>query len=349
MAKETIAELRGRIDSYADDLYIPLSERKADDNGKVPSGEDTDMSKLETQEKEPEVPDVKVESHKKSEEVSNKRPAVKADIPQVMRDQAEFDAFVENMGVPTLWQKAFICPCIDPVTHQADPTCPICHGTYRGYLPAEKDTMVAIQSQNRSTTRTKQFGNLDLGTAGATFKSDANIDTFDRLTIPSLYTRQNFVFNVNKETLKSGFYIPYEIRDILYIISRNNGQMYEPIENVDYAYKEDTRKIYIFNKKLLGSTISLMLNVTLRYIVWNVDRDTRYQYNPVSHETERLARHAILKKESVLIENIPTATQSDSDLDDKEKQVLANSAGLSREGKRLMELQEQADFGLGDL
>lgn len=278
-----------------------------------------------------------------SDEVSDSRPNKKSRNNNVSFTPEDFDSFIVSRGVPTLWQQAFICPCIDPVSKHPDPLCPICHGTYRGYLPAIKDTYVAIQSQDRGTTRTKEFGNLDLGTAKGTFRGGTDINVMDRITIPDLTTRQNFVFTVTEERYKSGFYIPYDINKILYIVGYKNGVLDELIENSDYEYNKSERKIHILNKALLNSNVSMILNVTVRYIITNVIKDTRYQYNENRKAVERLPRLAILKRESVLINNTPLASKSKSDMEEEENQTL------SEEGIKLANLENMSSFGLGDL
>lgn len=276
-------------------------------------------------------------------ELSQKNPIQHSPDSSVSFNPQNLDNFVLSRGIPTLWQQAFICPCIDPITHQPDPLCPICHGTYRGYLPAIKDTFVAIQSQNRGTTRTKELGNLDLGSAEGTFRANAKINVMDRITIPDLSTRQNFVFTVTQERYDSGFYIPYDINHILYIVSYKNNVLTDLIENEDYTYKSDEHKIYILNKELINSNVSMILDVVVRYIITNLLRDTRYQYNKLSRKTERLPKLALLKRESVLINNTPLAPKSDSDMEQDTNQAL------SKEGLKIVTRESNSSFGLGDI
>jgi hypothetical protein len=278
-----------------------------------------------------------------SPEVADKKLIKRSISSNVSFDAEDLDNFIISRGIPTLWQQAFICPCIDPDTHQPDPLCPICHGTYRGYLPAIKDTYVAIQSQNRGTTRSKDFGNLDLGTAQGTFRANAQINVMDRITVPDLTTRQNFVFTVTEDRFNSGFYIPYDIRKILYIVSYKNNELTNLIEHSDYEYNSAEHKIYILNKDLIDSNVSLILNITVRYIITNMLRDTRYQYDSVKKFTTQLPKLALLQRESVLINNTPLAPKSDSDMEQD-----LNSA-LSQEGIKIVTAEKNSSFGLGDI
>lgn len=274
-----------------------------------------------------------------SNEISDKKTKKYSINANVSFDATRLDNLIISRGIPTLWQQAFICPCIDPDTHQPDPNCPICHGTYRGYLPAIKDTIVAIQSQNRNTTNTKEFGNLDLGSAEGTFRADTKINVMDRITVPDLTTRQNFVFTVTQERYDSGFYIPYDIKHILYIVALKNGNLDELIEHEDYEYKSKEQKIYILNKALIDSNVSLILEVTVRYIIANVLRDTRYQYHSDKRITVPLPKLALLKRESVLINNTPLVSKSDADMQDDYR-------ALSKEGLRIVQQEHDASFGL---
>lgn len=280
-----------------------------------------------------------------SSEVSVSRPIKTTANPRVEFDVQAFDDAIISHGIPAIWQQAFICPCIDPVTYAADPLCPICHGTYRGYLPGHKDTYVLVQSQDRGTVNTKELGRLDLGVAKGTFRAETEINILDRITIPDLTTRQNFAFTVTKQRFDSGFYIPYDVHKILYIIGYKDGKMHDIIENYDYVYNKDKRKIYIKNKDLIGATVSLILNVAVRYIITDIIKDTRYQYDRDNRFTERLPREALLKRESILINNVPLVPSSNEDIDEDRKRNQA----LSKEGIKLVNAEKSSSFGLGDI
>ena len=277
--------------------------------------------------------------------ISDQKPTKHSAFPSVDFEVDDVDSFVKSRGIPALWQQSFICPCIDPVTHQPNPTCPICHGTYRGYLPAIKDTWVAIQSQNRGTKRTEEFGNLDLGTAEATFRAETNINVMDRLTLPDITTRQNYVFTATEDNFDSGYYIPYEVKGILYIVAYKDNDFRELIEDHDFLYKKDNFKLFLINKKLIGYTISMILNVTIRYIITNIVRDARYQFNSVSKKVQKLPKLATLKRESVLINNMPLTPKSTDELQTEAN----NSNALSEEGIRLLQEENSSGFGLSGI
>lgn len=288
-----------------------------------------------------ELPQSKV--YDKGVATGDNAPRKRSESSSVELDPAAFDDFVVSRGIPTLWQQAFICPCIDPETHQANPLCPICHGTWRGYLPAVKDTYVAIQGQDRGTVRTEDLGNIDLGTANGTFRASTNVNILDRITIPSLSVRQNYVFTVTESRYKSGFYIPYDISEIIYIVGGKGDTMNDLVENVDYTYKEDEQKIYILKKGLVGMNVSMILKVALRYIVTNVVKDTRYQYDHAKKRTEKMPVLATLKRESILTNNIPLVPKSAEDMEEEANQAL------SKEGLKLVKSVQKSELGLEDL
>lgn len=302
------------------DLYIPISQRQA---GEIEEAPKKDYS---------------------SDDLFKNPVTKKGHTVDVSFSPERLDNLVVSRGIPTLWQQSFICPCIDPVTGQADPLCPICHGSFRGYLPAIKDTIVAIQNQDRGTTHTKELGNLDLGTAQGTFRANAKINVLDRITIPDLTTRQNFVFDVTDERYESGFYIPYDIKNILYIVGYKDNKLVNLVEHDDYEYNSSEHKIYIKSDYFKGCNISMILEVTVRYIITNVLRANRYQYNQTLKKTVDLPKLALLKKESILINNMPLALKSAKDMEDDSR-----NQALSKEGMKLIsEESSNNNIDLGD-
>lgn len=339
--------------SENNDAYIPLSDRsdntdstnKTQDNSSGTYVPISDRPQTKTDDRELVEDTNPKSSNVSSSEVSTSRPIKTTANPRVEFDVQAFDDFILSHGIPAIWQQAFICPCIDPVTYAADPLCPICHGTYRGYLPGHKDTYVAIQSQDRGTVNTKELGRLDLGVAKGTFRAETEVNILDRITIPNLTTRQNFAFTVTEQRFNSGFYIPYDVHKILYIIGYKDRKMHDIIENIDYVYNKNERKIYIKNKKLIGATVSLILSVAVRYIVTDILKDTRYQYDRDNRFTERLPRETLLKRESILINNVPLVPSSNEDINED----IKRNQSLSKEGIKLVNAEKSSSFGLGDI
>jgi len=89
----------------------------------------------------------------------------------------------------------------------------------------------------------------------------------------------------------------------------------------------------------------MILNVTIRYIITNIVRDARYQFNSVSKKVQKLPKLATLKRESVLINNMPLTPKSTDELQTEAN----NSSALSEEGIRLLQEENSSGFGLSGI
>ena len=224
--------------------------------------------------------------------------------------------FIHKRGIPTSWQQSFICPCANSMTLAPDPLCPICHGTGIGYLKAKDNTYVMLQSQNRGAGSNRDLGMFEAGSAVGTFDTETRIDTMDRITLPDSVVRQNYMFNVTEERFSDGYYIPYDVREFLFVSVLINGKLHHLNEFGDYTYNNTSHKITILNEKLIGCNITMMLNVTLRYIVSNLLKDVRYQYSKaksVNITYNDLPRLAVLRRESAFINNVPIVPEDTED------------------------------------
>ena len=94
---------------------------------------------------------------------------------------------------------------------------------------------------------------------------------------------------------------------------------------------------------MIGSNVSMILKVALRYIVTNVIKDTRYQYNHDKKKTEKMPVLATLKRESILTNNIPLVPKSTEDMQEEANQAL------SKEGLKLVKSAEESGLGLDEL
>lgn len=245
----------------------------------------------------------------------------------VIKDSSEFNldnftSFINKVGLLTQWEQSFVCPCVNPMTNQPDPSCPICHGTGRGYLPAVTNVKIAIQSNDKGFTRTP-FGTFDQGSSTGTVQIGYKVSTWDRITVPDATVRQQYMFNVSESRLSTGKYIPYDVKEMLYVAAMKPSEpktFHELIPNIDYTFNRDTNVLKV-NSSLLGYNITLLATVTLRYIVYNVPKELRYQYtatgrenNPIFTEMPRLIS---LKREEIFINNIPLVNPSDNQLTTK--------------------------------
>lgn len=95
-------------------------------------------------------------------------------------DARAFDAEIEAHGVPVLWQRASVCPCLDPVRGTFEPDCPYCRdGTLwdMGEL-----IRVKLDSRNRRDEYDVIGRRMD-GRTTATFPSTVLPGHFDLLTL----------------------------------------------------------------------------------------------------------------------------------------------------------------------
>jgi len=271
-----------------------------------------------------------------SNELANDRPA-----KSTMKDNIEFNvkafkAMIEKSGLYTNWEQSFMCPCVNPLTLAPDPECPICHGTGRGYLPAKKGVQVVIQ-ENGKGRNVSQYGQFDTGTAQGSVQIGYRVSAWDRLTVPDFVVRQQYLFNVTDQRVNMGHYIPYDVKEIIYIAyMKDDGQLKQAVEGTDYTYDRKLDKIYP-NKSLLGAKVTMILNVTMRYIVMDVDKELRYQYterDQPKRKFDEMPRHVILKREESFINNIPLVNPSTSELTTKanQSQLKEVSAGDTDSG-----------------
>lgn len=257
-----------------------------------------------------------------NDELSDSQP-VKPSVKNTQEFQLpNLRAFIDKMGLITNWEQSFICPCVNPMTLAPNPTCSICHGTGRGYLPAKTGVKIAITGNNKGK-RVEQAGTFDEGGAQGTVQMGYRVSTWDRISIPDAFVRQQYMFNVTPQRVQDGMMIPYDVKEVLYAVAMNPETKTDfhnlmPID--DYQFDRESNKFYP-NEALLGLNISLIINVTMRFIVSNVLKELRYQYtekdrasNPRFDELPRLIQ---LKREEVFVNNMPLVNPSNDNLNTK--------------------------------
>lgn len=249
---------------------------------------------------------------------------------ETIKDSSEFKkenirSFLNKVGLKTNWEQSFVCPCVNPMTLAPDPMCSVCHGTGRAYLPAKTNVPIAIVGNNKGS-RSGEYGSFDEGEARGTVQSDYRVSAWDRITVPDASVRQQYMFNVTAQRAKDGMYIPYDVKEILYAVAMkpdNRGSFRELNPVNDYTFDKTNNKLYL-SENLNGYNISLIINVTLRYIVSNVLKELRYQYTATNRENnptfDELPRLISLKREEAFVNNIPLVNPSTSDLIEKAEQ-----------------------------
>ncbi|MBT9670587.1 hypothetical protein GPK34_00850 [Secundilactobacillus kimchicus] len=192
----------------------------------------------------------------------------------------ELAFLLERTGIPTLWEQAIPCPCINPTTNQPRSDCPICNGrgvTYR------KGQYINIAYQ--SDLRAPYSGGFNLQDTGSTVATpqitengiENGIAIRDRLTIQGMTRSQSYIFNVSKDRFDRGVFIPYYVLSFDYVVSMDeNNHLYELAEGKDFSYDKRTSTFKVLRDNLLNHSISMNLTTYIRYYVADIDKETRY-------------------------------------------------------------------------
>jgi hypothetical protein len=99
-------------------------------------------------------------------------------------DPAAFNTLLNDLGQAVDWRRAFSCPCRNPQSGGAAPTCPQCHGLGT-YWAAPVAARVALSGQ-KTQREWAQFGQWESGDQVVTLPSDSPayaLGPFDRLTM----------------------------------------------------------------------------------------------------------------------------------------------------------------------
>ncbi|CAI9421175.1 hypothetical protein LOS22_14570 [Enterococcus faecium] len=219
------------------------------------------------------------------------------------------DTFVMNRGINILWERAWLCTCRNPMTLAPDSNCPICRGRGIAYQPAVKDIMI-IQSQEKGVSN-QDLGLFDSGTAIGTTPIDSKITFRDRVTVPDVEIYQSFIFNVNSRRLETGMFLSYDVKRLEDVYG-DKGQVL--IEGKDFTMDYSTNTFYP-KQHLLNTNISINMAVTLRYLVIDLLKESRYQYTKFGVKEplfENLPRKLLLKREDIFVDSEPFVLEVDT-------------------------------------
>ena len=214
-----------------------------------------------------------------SEQVQNvnpRYPVVNRMMPLQIKNIVQL---LQQHSVSTVWEQAYRCPCVDVTTGQPKPNCSVCHGQGWVYLHPKRLDM-AIQGDRNSFALTSSSMD-ELGTSQATPQITVNsveqgIKPGDRITVSGWTTNETYTFNVTKQRLNGGIFLPYKVADIneaLYI--DDQGKLTE----LKLADNFDLKDNFLFIKSagLLGKTISVSLEIVKRFYVVSLLKELRYQ------------------------------------------------------------------------
>lgn len=94
-----------------------------------------------------------------------------------------FNAFLRSIGQQYVWRKSFACPCVDPHSGAARPSCPLCFGKGRQWNAGVSG--IAGMAGAKTQREWAQFGVYESGDAVIVVGSDQPmyaIGQFDRVT-----------------------------------------------------------------------------------------------------------------------------------------------------------------------
>lgn len=193
---------------------------------------------------------------------------------------------LERFGVPTVWERAFPCPCFDPNTQQPKADCPLCHG--KGILYKDPKVLQVAYQSNSKNPYNGSMGNEDIGTTIGTPQLTENgiengISFRDRLTITGLTIAQTFMFNVNDFREFNGMFIPYLVTKFNNVYTLKDGVLIDLVECTNaefvgknqYFFDSKTNRMFV-SPDLKGNNVTMSITSPLRYYVVDIAKETRY-------------------------------------------------------------------------
>lgn len=215
-----------------------------------------------------------------------------------------------NRGINVLWERAWLCTCRNPMTQAPKSDCPLCHGRGIAYRPPTEE-VVAIQSQEKGMTN-MDLGIYDSGTAIGTTTLESKISFRDRLSVPDVEIYQSFIFDVNDYRVKNGMFLSYDVKRLDLVFGMDGREL---VEGTDYTFDEASNKFYP-KEHLINTNVSINMAVTLRYIVIDLLKESRYQYTAFGRKSpqfENLPRKLLLKREDIFVDSEPFSLSIDTE------------------------------------
>lgn len=222
------------------------------------------------------------------------KPSILQTISTAAVREEMLDTMTDQVSLPALLEKSFLCPCRNRSTRQPNQTCKLCHGRGIAYLPP-KPLKVIIQSQEKGLTN-GDIGLLDSGTAIGTPERGIQVAFRDRITVPSAVVAQSFIFDVSQRRIDQGFYMVYDVKQIDFATSMK-GELYE---GSDYTWDRE-KNLFIPKAHLLKENISINIQTTLRYLVADLLKEHRYARNTLG-QLIKLPQKLLLKREDIFID-----------------------------------------------
>lgn len=209
-------------------------------------------------------------------------------------DTKDMRRFMSDRGIQVVWERAYLCTCLDTKTGAPRIDCPRCQGSGIAYLPP-KETIMAIQSQGKGIS-VFDLGVMETGTAIGTTQLEHRISYRDRFTVPDVVIPQSMIFLITQDRINSGIPLLYDVKEITFITT-DERVLYEE----DYEIKDN--RIYL-GQEFINQNVSINIYMTLRYTVTDILKESRYQYtkfNEPKTRFENLPQKLLLKREDVIV------------------------------------------------
>lgn len=216
------------------------------------------------------------------------------DPPQSNEDLEKFDQFVEQHGVPMIWEKATICPCANEMG-VPNPHCRYCYG--RGLSYHDPEESLALFTSLEGFPSFAEPGLWIFGVANVSTLSTTKLSTRDRIIITDFET--TYIESYLKDGNQTQVNFP--IHSIEYIYYFNSaGQLTACNPDTDFTYSDHT--LTWLNENIPEeNTISIRYTSFLQYQVMTMLHEARGLKNS-SGDVIKLPNQYLVRREDMVIE-----------------------------------------------
>lgn len=193
----------------------------------------------------------------------------------------EHVANIKQHSLSCLWEVSMRCPCVSVSSNSPKPNCPVCHG--QGYFFPQSYTLdMAFQGDEKAPVYSSTISNLapstiatpQFGTVSGV--PSQNIKPGDRITIPQWTTPQDYIFNLTKQRIANGLFLPYKVVKILNAYTvEEDGSLQEL--DIDTSLKLEHNVLQVLDDTLKDKTISCLFSIEKRFYVESLLKELRYE------------------------------------------------------------------------
>ena len=180
--------------------------------------------------------------------------------------KSDFDAAIENKGLPVYLDRVVWCPCRRVADRQPLSSCKNCGGSGYVYINRFKTTMM-VQAMNVST-KFKDWSEEKVGTVRITARDEDNIAFMDRITV------------IGVEMISSQVIFPKEF------YGEVKGKLIYEIKSIQeiFTFEADSKKLVKLEINADYTIDGNVLNFNSRFSTWeNFTVTVRYKHEPSFH------------------------------------------------------------------